>query len=1014
MTTIQPKRGFYFTRHDIEQAKSNIQAYPWARQAYDSMKRRCDDFVQLKDEQIYDVILGMKEQTFAYGISGCPDCGKPFPMNVEEQRSMFSDVRELPHKSITCPHCRMSFPNEQYPDEGQGLELHGKGYYLIGMWNFFVAGDWFGGVRDHEGMVTRLTYLYMLTGNEQYAHKALVLLDAFSAILPGTIGPRDFTPYGSHFEIGRIHLLTSIVHRVKVCVAHDYDWLYGCPELDGPSLARQRLGMSGTMRDNIEAMLNDYMLSEPGGPIYDLTNGNLTNLQNHESDGVRAMLAVGLVLDNDDYCQWGIQAVEAYFYNAIGRDGMYYEGSYGYSLFTGSIFLDIALLAMRASDPAQLAAFHPFACSRFFQFAVRNHTEVLCQGHLPCFGDWGRDTVNLRQPDRRLLPETYRAALYFYRFTPDAEMKAEAGRKLAELYGSITEELGARGIDLFFQHPGPSHPEAAFILPQGNTIKGQFGLGIVRDSNDNTLLMRIGQNNTHAHDDALAVQYYSHGKEISADIGYGIYGTNSHLGWGAKTIAHNTVVINKDAELEQGQLYKPFEGGEFAVVYEDTGISVMEAQAPELYGIEAYQRMAGSVSIDEQSSYSIDFFWVNGAETADYAFHAFHESSDLQLQGARPEAKHWTLAGVDAETELYYDKPGLSFGERITTGETFTQLLGDEKLQGWTPQPNNGYGYIYAVEEYKPVQEAVEAHWKSEQGYELVWYGLCTDEDRVFTGKCPNLEGSVAHPVLVLRSEREGKLFASAYQVIRAGADEIRIIGIQGLRAEGEQVTAVKVVLSNGYSDYWIYSPVEQKIRVETSLGEWKMEGRSAWVRLDDRGQIAAHSLIDGYHSELGGHVKARSRIPWITVEEVDVREDCLWITWTLLEEVPPRYVHIRSSNGKSALYPVLAMEQEGERVKIRLQNSLILSRGIVRFCDGNELHTSYPLPLGFNPSYASLSPFAGKTIVGQAGGRAVIKRVIELKKMEIDLLSPFQPDEKFDIVDVAAGDRLRWTALDS
>ncbi|SHE09945.1 Heparinase II/III-like protein [Chlamydia abortus] len=1009
MTTVRPKHGFYFTVQDVEQAKRNLDSHAWAREAYQAWKRRCDSFLELDDQLIYDCVLSMQDQTFAYGIAGCPDCGQPFPMNLEEQRPMFSDIRQFPRKSLTCPHCRMTFPNDRYPDTGQGFEKNGKGYYPVGMWNFFIAGDWFGGVRDHEGMVTKLTYLYMLTGEERYAHKALVLLDAFSAILPGTIGPRDFTPFGSDFEIGRLHMLTSIVHRIKVCIAHDYDWLYRLPELDSPSPALSRLGRRGTMRACIEKMLNDYMLTEPGGPVYDLSGGNLTNLQNHESDGVRAMLAVGLVLDNEDYLRWGVQAVEAYFYNAIGRDGMYYEGSYGYSLFTGSVFLDVALLAMRASGEEQLKQFHPFDCSRFFQFSVRNHLDVLCQGHLPCFGDWGRDTRQSTEPDRKLLVDTYRAASFFNQFSPDPDMKREAMQCMEKLYAAAVPELGGRGIDLFFAHPRSPRIDG-LERPRGNTVKGQFGLAIARDANDTTLLMRVGQNNTHAHDDVLGLNFYAHGKEISADIGYGIYGTNGHFGWGTKAIAHNTVVVNRDRELKRGQLYKPFAGGEWSVIYEDGYLSAIEGQAPALYDIDAYQRMAAAVPIGDQASYIADFFYVQGAEMCDYAFHAFHEDSELAVDGVRQAAEHWTLAGVDAEEKPYFDYPDKSFGERLSTGETFTHALDGEKLQAWTPEPNNGYGYIYAVQEHAAEDRTVSARWTSSQGGVLNWHGICGPQDRILSGQCPSLEGTVQHPVLIIRSEEPAKQYAAVYQAV--GMDEAgpKVAGLEPLTAHGEHVTAFRVKLDNGLEDYWAYSPQaqDQTIEVETPHGEWRIEGRCAWMRLDEEGRMIGLSLILADHAEFRETYREAEARKWLPVEQVDIHADTIWVKADQPRELP-QYVKIRSGAGPSSIYPVRSMHQDAGLLKITLKDSVILSKGIVRQIEDGGIDTVYPLPLGFDLSSEGVTPFRGKAMKGYSGGEAIITGVDHLKRLRVDIVKPFQLEEKFDIVDVQIGDFIQF-----
>ncbi|GAB2697128.1 heparinase II/III family protein [Paenibacillus thermoaerophilus] len=1015
MGTAYSKRGIYFTEDDVLIARRNIERLPRAQAAFERMKQRCESFLLLPDEFVYDSVLGMRDETFAYGISGCPGCGKAFPMEPEEQRRFISGLELHPVKTVTCPNCRTTFPNEQYPDDGQGFERNGKGYYPIGMWNFFHAGELLGGVRDHEGLVTKLTYMYMLTGDYRYAHKAIVLLDAFGAIIAGTIGPRDFTPFGSSFEIGRLHLLTSIVHRVKVFLAHDYSWLSDLAELDATSPALAKLGKQGSIRENIVSLLEEYMLTEPGGPEYDLRDGNLTNLQNHESDGVRAMLAVGLALGREDYCRWGVQAVEAYFYNAIGRDGMYYEGSYGYSLFTGTVFLDIAMLAMRASTEAQLVGFHPFACDRFYRFAVENPLRMMCQGHMPGYGDWGRDRSVGREPDGKLLTNIYRASQMFRQFSPSKELRAKAELVMRQLFPLIEEQLGGQGSDLFFSHPEGSAIETErFRLPAGNTLMADAGIVILRDRNDTTALLRFGPNQTHSHDDVLALHYYAYGQNITADLGYGIYGTNSHFGWASKSIAHNTVVVNRDERMVAQQIYKPFRGGRLTFLHESANVSAMEAQAPELYGIDVYQRMVGIVPIGRNASYAADFFAVFGAETADYAFHAFHSQSELRLAGTdRVADPAWTLAGVDeaekGERQLYYDRPSCSYGERLTTGETFSEFMGDEKQHLWTPQVNNGYGYVYDLREHRTASGTFKATWRAQDGCELRLFGVGAAADRLFSGLCPSLDGDVRHPILVWRSRDARKTYGAVIQAASPdGEGEQAVLEVEQLEADQAQATAIAIRLSDGRTDYWVYSLSDGQVRVNTRHGEWMVDGRCAWMRIEPDGSIEAAELLQARQSVLAGVVLSTAAERAVAiVRAVDTANGTITVH-TVRGSLPESgLIGIRSARtGRITVYEATRTSE----CELRLKESMTLSKGIVLRSDAEVLESRYPLPLAGDCAYAGApSRFDGKTVQGAYGGRAVIRSVRALKLLEVDVIHPFAEREPFDIVDIEPGDEVRF-----
>lgn len=995
-----PKLGFYFSSEQVDMAQLNMERYAWAKLRFDTLRKQCDEFLtHYSDEALYTCILSMHKQTFAYGISGCPQCRKAYPSSGEAYYGMFS---RFPTKELTCPSCSCTVPNEAFTDNGQGFTRDGVAYYPIGMWNFHTAGWLFGGVRDHEGMVTKLTYLYMLTGEKAYARKAVVILDGFAAIFPNTIGPRDFTPFASKMEMGRLHLLTSIVFRIKVFLAHDYDWLYDLEEMDSPSPALTLLGEVGTIRDNIERMLNDYLLTEPGGPLYNLSEGNLTELHNHEADGVRAMLAVGLITQKRDYQKWGIEATDVFLSNALGRDGMYFEGSYGYSMFTITVFLDMALLSMRSASLTNIPAVHPFASERFFRFSVQNPMEMLCQGHLPCYGDWGQDRICSEKPDAKTLTDTYRAALHFYQYSPDSNIRDKAADWLRRLYPLVSSRLGEKGIDLFLLHPVFAQPPS-FTLPQHATIAGQTGIGILRDSNQTTILMRTGANHTHAHDDVLGFTYYAYGKEISADLGYSTYGSNGHYGWSTKAIAHNTVVVNADQHMKKGQLYKPFSGGEFTCLYESPAVTAYEGAAPTLYGIDAYQRMVGLVPLPDGSSYVADLFYVRGARTSDYSFRAFHEKADFTAEGVKKATRTqnaWTLAGFDTQSHLYFDQPGKSFGERLTTGETFVPLLKEEKPQYWTPAPNNGYGFIYDIHEYEPASSCMRAHWQSHEGYALTWHGLLDADDQIITGQYPNLSGTERHPLLLIRSLRTAKQYAAIIHTTR-GQNHLRLLSVHRLASRGGDTTALAAEISNGWLDFWAYSPVAQTMVIHTRFGEWRLNGRCGFLRTDRSGKILAHACIHASSMAFQGRQIDGAKKIWLPIKAIEKQKRAI----RLDPHLPPngaRFIRIAPAKDASAsLYEIRDIHSRKDATTVMLRDSLSLSKGIVASCTKNQLHTRFPLPLG--------AAFCGKFIIGEQGGYGIVEDIPTPKTIHARILSSFREGEAFDITDLAEGGWAQW-----
>ncbi|MBG9793046.1 hypothetical protein ABD76_11330 [Paenibacillus dendritiformis] len=1021
-------QGFYIGTEQVKIAMEQISRFAWAERMVEEMKRECDDFLELEDAFVYDVVLSMRGQTFAYGITGCPSCGSAYPARPEELKPWLSGWEAFPAKKVTCPACRVTVPNERYPDGGSGFEQEGKACYPIGMWNFAIAGEWLGGVRNHEGLVTKLTYLYMLTGEERYARRAIVLLDAFSAIWEGTIGPRDFTPFGSSCEIGRLHLLTSIVFRIKVFLAHDYDWLSRLPEMDEPSLGCRLAGTGEGMsvRDNIERMLDEYLLDEPGGPVYDLRGGRLTLLNNHEADGVRAMLAVGLALDVPSYGEWGIQAVKGFFYNAIGRDGMYFEGSFGYFLFTIGVLLDMALLAQRTAEAKGMGeSFQPFNSRRFFRFAVQNPLAMCCQGHLPSYGDWGRDETASTEIRPEVLSAAYRAALHFAYFATDADIRAEARAMLAAWRSQAEPLLGSSGLELFLPHEVGDEPGGPAAAPKsgGVTVAGQGGYIVLRDKHDMTLLTRYGPNLTHAHDDVLSYQWYADGREITADLGYGIYGTNSHFGWASKAIAHPTVVLRQDEQIDRGQIYKPFAGGEAAFIYERDGWAAAECAAPELYEAERYQRLLAAVPLSRGRSYVLDIFDVVAAGDKDLALHAFHEASRLEIAGwEETETAAWTLAGAlnreRSGGDLYYDRPGLSFGERLTTGETFNSLQPGEEERLWTAAPNNGYGYIYGIRKLRPDESrdraenpVVHACWKTADA-EAHWHIMLDGEETLYTGTGPNLDGSAVHPFFIIHSGKEAKRFIS---VSYAGNDvalvSVQKAAVSGLR--GGTASVLTLVWSDGTQDLWLYSPDSDVYEWQAEDGMAAVAGRCGCFRL--RSPEQEQSRLHPIRAEELRFTPAPGRAPGraepctaygygeeeYEAARIDGPKGQLIVRGLRLAAGrEPRFIALRGARRAAAMvYPARLEESGPDEHIVHLLDDMIVSTGIVAEAEGDRIATKIPLP--FAAPGTGRSAFCGMRVVGACGGQAVIRDVPDLTTLRIEPIHPFQAGEAFDIVDL-------------
>ncbi|MBE3577628.1 MAG: alginate lyase family protein [Limnochordales bacterium] len=1074
VATVIPKVGLYITAEEIARARARIASDPWARELAKEVIARADQWVRRSDEWLLSLIPP-RGSIFAYGISGCPVDGTPWPSFGG------GGVASLDAPGVLyCPSGHLiSFddPNSPYYDDGRGVLINGVRYYLRGVWNAHVTNELAGWGND-RGAVHDLTHAYVLTGNPEYARKAILILDALATLSATTIGPRDFQRSETSDE-GRLHWLTSIVHRSKMHLLRDYDLLYNTPWMHQVSrtnpdnYGRQKAG-DFTVRENIEHnLLEDYLFTE-----FDLRNGNLTSLHNHEADAVRALLGVGIVLGQPDYIRWGMEAVGVFLDNTIDRDGMYYETSLSYTHFTKGVFLDMAEVAyhydparyradLPAGDTAARGPVYPphfrvtdpsaypdraqfpyngnfFAHPKLQRLAVGWRQRVDAAGHLPAFGnaapDWGQVYVSPGLPtDERLAAEKFlayapteeergrfaamllSAAGWNYRDDIGKPVTQETVERLNELLRRSRRDLWTlfHGVELDTQLVEAVLKAAAEVAASGEMEKGSsafFGgtqLAILRGGtplNQEAAVVRGGTSLPHAHDDVLGLNLYAFGMELTADIGYGTFGSAVHLGWGVRKAAHNLVVVNEDRN-RNNNMFQIGPGSRvitFASLTPYAPASLVEMDAAANFqpvdGVQEYRRAVLQVDVrsaraaDEPftpvGAYWVDLFRLQGGSTYDYIFHT--RASQLSLLDGTGERLKvaalpgvWTLAGL-SQPEASWDAPGRSFGERIATGERITDLgIASEGVQprNWTAPPKNGYGFIYDLKaviqgeaetgqsEVVPAQIApghpVVARWELDDAYQtrvdLQLYG--SRPLAIYQGTGPDLTGTRRLGFFIARSKAssagESGNPSGAGSPARGDAPaETRYLAIIQAYQEGKPVVLSSQLLS--------LTGGEGSIGILLQLNPAMAGGRGRdWVVAQREG---------------GGQVVAASPdLPQTLV--TDGR-------WTLLREVDGSLVWAELIAGSKLAFG---------NWELRLTGPAARWRGKIVEVDyvNNRLVTDAKLPLGSvlsgllvvvsNPEYTRDSAF---TIVGVSRdeqGRSVIElgdSTLELARGQIDRIA--------------------------
>jgi len=1019
----KPLVGVYVSEADIANAHRNIQRYDWAKREWDHIKGIADAWLEREDQWIRDMVPA-KGSTFSYGTTGCPACGAAWPHFGGGMCSWDRPGR------LTCPKCKREFPDPDpgspYHDTGKGITVDGRRYYLQGVWNSWVVEQLCTAWNNENSAVRNLSLAYTLTGDRRYAHKAAIILDALAAVQPTTIGPRDFARSDDSLE-GRFNHLSSIVFRTKVLQVDAYDRIGRLEELDEPSPSNP----GQTMRENIvRNMLEDYLFLH-----VDVRDGKLETLHNHEADCVRGMLAVGMVIGNPDYIRWGLDAISYYISNTIDRDGQYYETSAGYSAFGTAVIFDMAHVAANYSpehypNPQRFPSPNDYPYKlNFFDSpklavaCLRAAVDIDCAGHVPGFGNAHGSLAQVTDEQEPPV-DPYMADMFLAKST-DPDIRRLAAARLVN--SSVdTEGIRRSGVWCMFYAQDLDRRDAPSSLPTGPTLLGGRDLAILRSGSGadrRAALVRDGCTLPHGHDDILSLLLYGKGRDLSYEIGYGIFGTPVHVGWNQRQACHNLVVVDEDVHRPAGQFRKTPGGG--VILFGQEGpVSVVEMDGLESRtgeGLSMYRRAVAQVDISAEDAYWVDVFRVVGGGQHDYIFHGSwgqDEENDFGAAGielSKPEV--WTLAGLNpAHRGASFDKPGWSWGERIVPGE-FIKDMDDPSEQiggrGWMPPPGNGYGFLHDVRT-ATATGPYRAEWRDlvPDDTRLRMVSLPQGETQVITALGPTLDGKHRmHYVIARRSGDAGleSRFVSVFVPYR-GDCPVRSVEEVPLSPRDPMAVCVKVTLADGRVDYVLSAPdvdsrsaeIDGKVRIA-------FQGTYALVRTRDQQAESLH-LFSGTRLECGDK-SIRLPASSLEAEIVAIDENARTITINAAADgLQGRVALIRSKGSpRRSAYNIAAAKPAADGVVLSLQClDLVQARGVLDADPvGSAISSRVPVPFGYTIGTPTRY-FDGAPIRNTRTGRlSRVRSFADMKRFEIEDPSGWKTGDGFEILDFTLGDHV-------
>lgn len=984
-------RATYYTAEKIAAARRNIEQYAWARTLRDTAVTGAEHLTALEDEAIWSL---MSSQGVPRSYAVNQDLGSPITGTDIYDHGAYpwlADPYTEPWK-IKDPSSDYVFPtndfaayyasglddhgnfsretadpqflvNKLYPDRGETwgvddgfgwVDDNGDKWTFIAYYNhwfvwynpfdqFGVLGD---GLRD-------LTESYIYTGEAKYAHAGLILLDRIADLYPAmdtSIYKREDgylasdglrgrgKAIGSIWETGLARALVQAYDAFYPAIADGDDagvvefltakaTQYGLNPKDSPEAIRSNIE-NGIIRQIFPAVQEAQIFGNFGMHQSVLALAAVVLDEKESSTAwLDFVFAAGGLEGSPDWVVTGGN-VGPTLINIVDRDGWSNEAAPGYNNLPISHIKSIAD-CLAGNDLYPVADIYANPKYRAMM-EVRPRLTML-NAYTPSIGDSGQTGKPM------LLGSTTDHVVAFEKYGGDVAAQMAYmlnGNSVDELYSDIYA-LDIPGVQAAIQKVIDSKGE--LNLPSENQTG--FGFAALRTGEAETmrgLTVYYGSNTMHGHKNALFLDLFGHGVDLTPGLGYPSYADSKALRreWESNTVASNTVVVDA-APNKVALIGRPMGFGDAG------GVRWVDAEAPKVYPqTSRYRRTSTMIDIDADDSYVVDVFRVDGGSEHVFSFHAGEGSvttEGLDLV-AQPKGNY---AGPDvpAPDPLGAPRPGAS-----------------------------GFDYLTNVERAKEPKAGFQVDWKIVDTYDVhesdpdlhVRLTMLTSvqelalADGVPPQNKPGNPGSLRYAL----AKREGTDLTSQFvSVIEGYRDGSKVasstvvpVETEDGGAEVSEVAAVRVELVSGRVDYVIHDPAGDRLLLID--GKIIFNGIQAVVSLEDGEPVRATmtdvtrlavrgsgaTIVRGRQPRLKGSVqKFTTELEDTNAVEVALERD--WSAFSIEpKDLVGRYVYVEDDGERNAVYEITDVAVSGARtLTVTTDSSFIRA-----YADDDDLEAGY------------------------------------------------------------------------
>lgn len=1054
----------FTTPDQVEKARHNAENTQWGADLLDSLRDLADympkflfelyydpgyipskPFVEMSDEEIADLSPIVSPEGQAYydlpwpnrgtldnGTASPIDGSDLVPVGMETPGKVKDgEGRVFPGEhdgvAVTDDGGGWTVP-EDVPDHWAASDHVGETFYPVGVYNAWI-------VRVMLNALSPLARTYAITQEQRYAHTASRLLDVLATACPHSINgdlykgkPAVF--YRRMYTAGRI--LEDFVD------ATDLIWDSG--ELDDDSPTNEGMTIKQNVAENLIVEAADFCWRDMFGGYGDHEHADYTRIyHNGTTDYQEGILMASSLLGIDvGWAEWTLEgqvSLKNFLSNTIYRDGTYYEIGYGASYLS---WADLAYLLRNDTYPE---GYDIYDNPRFINLNVEGRKRRAVAGRAPQFGDThhvGGDAGGIgytTDPMRGSFGSVRR----FYARANTQEEKERYAQELAEIAGgdpndkllaNVNEQMGyweVRGrtwpiFNLEERITEWDSDDLDVELRDSELLDGK-GMAIFRPEvgHDRGAMLRYGPSLSHTHYDELGLWVYGAGREMSYDPGRRPKPTLLKSWW-RQTVTHNTAVVN-----EWSQVPAEDAGGSVRTFSDRDGYTVTDAWNDQAYAhedVDTYRRTAAMFDIDDEHSYLVDLFRVDGdgKETVDYSFHGQGVRFDTDLDLSEP-------AEGSVASEDYY------WGDKIKSNGL---IEGREEKGFWyNAPPGNGYGFL-GYPQQADGSDTWSASWELDESRDgppaKIRLSMLGDDDHdviVARGPDPmvwNLgldEDEHEQKYTLTRDESDGPTqYAGVIEAVESEfqVDAVDDLPVEEWDGEGFAPVAMDVTLTDGRTDY-VLSVLDGDFTAKPAKNETlTSDAEFAHIRRDGEG-------INRLRMERGTHVHAKfgGERPIVVNAEtdafggdviaVDYGTPSVLVAAELPEgdQIAGQHVRVAAEEySHSSQFVVDHVEHEDDGSRVFLEDTAFdVSRGTVGEKPGeNVIRSPVRFPLantrnGYVDGSDGNDYFVGKRIENLQTGEAttIVNVHGDYRSIEVADGSVFDVQDNFVILDIKEGD---------